>query len=145
MSTGSIEYARVERVIDHPIAKVWAVAGTFGEVERWIDGVTSCTMEGQGIGAVRTVTRNGNMVREQLDRHDPDAHEISYVILDPHPMPATNVRGTITLAAEGEGSTRILWRSHAGDFTIPPEALGERIAAFYAASILGLDRLLSVA
>lgn len=143
MSTASIEYARAERVLDHPIADVWVIAGSFGDVERWIDGVTSCILEGEGIGAVRTVTRNGNSVREKLDRHDSDIHEISYVILDPHPMPAANVRGTITLTAEGEERTRILWRSHASDFTIPPEALGERISAFYAASILGLDRLLS--
>ena len=143
MSTGSIEYARVERVIDHPIAKVWAIAGTFGGVESWIDGVTACAVEGEGIGAIRTVTRNGNSVREQLDRHDPEIHEISYAILDPHPMPAANVRGTIILAAAGEGRTRILWCSHASDFTMPPEALGERISAFYAASVDGLDRLLS--
>jgi uncharacterized protein YndB with AHSA1/START domain len=145
MSTGSIEYARVERVIDHPIAEVWAVAGEFGGVETWIDGVTACTVEGEGIGAVRTVTRNGNSVREQLDRHDSDAHEISYLILDPHPMPAANVRGTITLAAAEEGRTRILWRSHASDFAMEPQALGARIAAFYAASIDSLDRRLSAA
>lgn len=145
MSTGSIEYARVERVLDHPIARVWAIAGTFGGVERWIDGVTSCSVEGEGIGAVRTVTRNGTSVREQLDRHDPDTHEVSYLVLPPHPLPAANVRGTITLRAEGEGRTRLLWRSHASDFTMPPEAFGARIGHFYAASVDGLDRLLSAA
>jgi mxaD protein len=145
MSTGSIEYARAERVIDQPVDRVWAVAGRFGGVEQWIDGVTACSVEGEGIGAVRTVTRNGNSVREQLDRRDPALFEISYVILPPHPMPAANVRGTLTLSPEGERRTRAVWRSHATDFQMPPDALGARISAFYAASLEGLARLLSAA
>jgi uncharacterized protein YndB with AHSA1/START domain len=142
MSTNETEYARAEGMIDHPIDRVWAVAGRFGEVDRWIDGVTACTVEGEGIGAVRTVARGGGSVRERLDRLDPAAHEISYVILPPHPLPAANVRGTITLTAEGEGRTRVTWRSHATDFEVPPNVLGARISEFYLASIAGLGRLL---
>jgi hypothetical protein len=49
----------------------------------------------------------------------------------------------ISLSAAGPDRTEILWRSEARDFQIPPEALGARIEQFYAASIEGLDRLLS--
>ncbi len=140
MATGSVEYARVERVLDHPVADVWAVVGAFGGLEAWADGVTACTVE----EGVRTVTRNGSTVRERLDRRDPAAHELGYAILPPHPLPADDVRGTISLRALGPDRTEIIWSSQARDFTAPPEALGARIEQFYAASIEGLDRLLGL-
>lgn len=141
MSTGTIEYARAEAVVDHAIERVWAVVGTFGGIEAWIDGVTACTVEREGIGAIRTVTRNGVTVREQLVRRDVSVREISYAILPPHPLPAADVSGTIMLEPLG-GRTRISWCSHASHFELPAETLGEGISAFYAASIDGLARLL---
>jgi hypothetical protein len=139
MATGSVEYARVTRILDHRLEQVWAVVGAFGGLERWADGITACAVE----EGVRTVTRNGSTVRERLDRLDPDAHEIGYTILPPHPLPADDVRGTISLRAAGPGRTEIIWRSEARNFSAPPETLGARIEQFYAASILALDRLLS--
>jgi hypothetical protein len=113
----------------------------FGGLENWADGVTACDVA----DGVRTVTRKGSTVRERLDRCDPDAHEISYTILPPHPLPAEDVRGTIALKALGPGRTEIHWYSQARDFRAPPETLGARIEIFYAASIEGLDGLLSAA
>ena len=139
MATGSVEYARVERVLDHPPEQVWAIIGAFGGLERWADGVTACSLDGE----VRTVTRNGSTVRERLDRRDAAALELVYTILPPHPLPADNVQGIITLQPLGPDRTGIVWRSEASDFTMPPTALGARIEQFYAASIEGLGRLLS--
>jgi hypothetical protein len=53
------------------------------------------------------------------------------------------VRSAITLTALGPEATEILWRSDAARLHAPPEALGERIEAFYRASIRGLERALS--
>lgn len=139
MATGSVEYARAQQVLDHPLKRVWALVGAFGGLEHWADGVTACNV----VGDVRTVTRNGSTVRERLDRRDPEACEISYTILPPHPLPADDVRGTIALRALGPDRTEIVWRSQARDLRVAPEALGARIEHFYAASIEGLDRLLS--
>jgi hypothetical protein len=145
MATGGIEYAYISVILDHPVDRVWACAGQFGGLDRWADGVSECAVAGEGIGAVRTVTRHGRTVREQLDRIDPAGYEISYLILEPHAMPASNVRGTIKLRSLDDGRTEIVWRSHATDFQVPHEALGQRIGQFYAASIDGLNRLLSAA
>jgi hypothetical protein len=139
MATGSVEYARVERILDHPPERVWAIIGAFGGLEHWADGVTACTLDGE----VRTVTRNGSTVRERLDRHDAAALELAYTILPPHPLPANNVQGIIALQPLGPDRTAVVWRSQASDFTMPPTALGARIEAFYAASLDGLARLLS--
>jgi hypothetical protein len=136
------EYAKVCVVLDHPIDQVWAVAGQFGGLEAWADGVSACSVEGEGVGAVRTVTRGG-VVREQLETLDPGRHEISYSILPPHALPAEDVSGAITLRALGPETTEFVWRSEATRFHAPPGPLGERIEAFYRASIQGLGRVLS--
>ena len=141
MATGSVEYARVERVLDHPPEQVWAIIGAFGGLELWADGVTACSLDGE----VRTVTRNGSTVRERLDRRDAAALELVYTILPPHPLPADEVQSTITLTEVAPDRTAIVWRSEARDFRAPPEVLGARIEAFYAASLDGLARLLSAA
>jgi len=137
-----IEYACVRAVLDHPLERVWFHVGRFGELERWVDGVTACSVEGEGPGAVRTVTRNGATVRERLDGLDADRHEISYLIVEPHALPARDVRGTITLNTIDAGATEIVWRSRAAHFDVPPRLLGERIEQLYKASIQGLGRIL---
>jgi hypothetical protein len=145
ISTDGIEYARVSAILNHPADRVWAHAGQFGGLEHWAAGVSDGAVAGDGVGAVRTVTVNGRIVREQLDRIDPAAHEISYLILEPHAMPARNVRGTLSLRPLADGRTEVIWCSHATDFQVPQAALGERIEQFYSASILGLNRLLNAA
>lgn len=138
-----IDYARVERILDYDPARVWAIAGTFGGIERWVDGVASCAVEGEGIGAVRHVSRGGNAVRERLDHRDEARRELRYTILDPSPMPARGVVSTLTLEEVAPGRTQIVWASSAARIDVPPEALGSRIEIFYAASIDALDRLLA--
>ncbi len=137
-----IEYAHVRVALDHPIDEVWAVAGQFGGLETWCDGVSTCSVEGEGVGAVRTVTRGVGVVREQLETLDPQRCQLSYRILPPHALPADEVRGAITLKALGPRKTEIVWRSSAERFHAPPGPLGARIEAFYRASIQGLDQRL---
>ena len=136
------EYARTCLVLDHPLERVWPVIARFDGADLWIDGVTACTLQGVGVGAVRNLVRNGVMVGERLERIDPDNHEISYLILEPHTLPAAGVRGTMTLRALGPAACEIVWRSTADAFSIPPRVLGERIELFYGASLQSLGRLL---
>lgn len=142
MTSSSITYASVRAELDHPIETVWARIAAFGGLEDWAEGVSACTIEGEGVGAVRTVVRNDTTVRERLKAIDSAAHMLRYQILPPHRLPANAVHGNVILQALADGRTEMLWWSDAADFTAPPEALGSRIEAFYAASIEGLRRLL---
>ncbi|MFA6114683.1 MAG: SRPBCC family protein [Sphingomonas sp.] len=142
MTSSSITYARVTAEFDRPIETVWARIACFGGLEDWADGVSACSVEGKGVGAIRTVVRNGNSVRERLETIDPVKHVLRYQILPPHSLPAQAVHGNVILRSLGAGRTEILWRSDATDFTVPPEVIGARIEAFYAASIEGLRRVL---
>ena len=142
MTSAAITYAEVSARLEHPVARVWDRIAAFGGLELWVDGVSDCTVEGDGVGAVRTVVRNGNSVRERLEEIDPRSHMIRYRILPPHSIPADNVCGSILLQELADGATEMVWRSDATDFHVEPDMLGERISAFYGASIQGLARLL---
>lgn len=142
MATPAIPYATVTARLDHPVDAVWARVGSFGGLQHWAAGVSACSVDGEGVGAVRTVIANGAEVRERLEAIDPAAHTLRYRILSPHRMPADNVHGNIALRALDAGSTEMIWHSDATDFTAAPDVVGARIEAFYRASIAGLERLL---
>jgi hypothetical protein len=141
MAAGAIIYADVHAILDHPIEAVWPVIAAFGGLDRWAAGVSDCRVEGEGAGAIRTVSLGDRQARERLEAIDPLDHRLRYHILPPHAMPAGNVYSEISLTAL-DGRTEVRWRSEATDFTIPPEQLGAAIETFYRRSLDGLERML---
>lgn len=142
MTTTPVTYANVRAVIDHPIDRVWPVIADFGGLAAWASGVTGCTLEGEGPGAVRSVALGDRIAQERLEAIEPDRHRLRYHVVPPHAMPAENVYSDISLTAIDTNRTEILWMSEASDFGISPEQLGARIEGFYSKSIEGLKRLL---
>lgn len=129
--------------IDYSVEVVWPYIAAFGGLEKWVDGVTACSLEGTGPGAIRTVTLPGRVVRERLEAIDHAAHRIRYEILPPHSIPADNVFGDLSLLPIPGGRTALLWQAEAEGFDVAPAALANRIEAFYRASLAGLCRLLA--
>jgi len=142
MTTEAIIYADVQVVLDHPIERVWTPIAMFGGLDRWAAGVTGCSVEGQGPGAVRTVSLGERQARERLEAIDPERHWLRYHIVPPHAMPADNVHSEIGLTALDRGRTAVRWHSEANGFGVPPEQIGAPIGAFYRRSLEGLDRML---
>ena len=62
----------VRDAFDAPIDAVWSYFRDFGGVGKWGGGmVKSCTVEGEGVGAVRTIAlAQGNPIRERLVQFD---------------------------------------------------------------------------
>jgi len=138
-----LEYARVCVEMAASVEDVWRVVSAFGGVERWIAGADTCALDGEGVGAVRTIGLAGRSVRERLDRLDPARHSVTYSILPPHSLPASDVRGTITLRDAGAKLTEFTWVSDASHIDGDAAALRARVEAFYRASIDKLSRLLA--
>jgi hypothetical protein len=137
-----VEYVRIEQVIAQPIGTMWGMVAAFGAIVTWIDGVESCALVGEGVGAIRSVTRGGNLTRERLEAIDPVRHSISYALIPPYRVPATDVRATITLEAVDAEHTRMTWVSTAATIDGPIEELAAYIGQFYRASIANLENLL---
>lgn len=142
MTTDAIIYVDVRVALDHPIDCLWPSIAAFGGLDRWAAGVTGCTIEGQGPGAIRTVSLGERQARERLEAIDPHNRWLRYHILPPHAMPARNVYSEMRLTALDDARTALRWHSEATDFTLPPERIGAAIGAFYRRSLDGLDRML---
>ncbi|CAI0641498.1 unnamed protein product [Colletotrichum noveboracense] len=108
----------VVRVIEAPVSEVWAIISAFGSERLWFPGVVKSSLDGFGIGAVRTLTfDNGTVVHERLEVADPETHTIRYLILDGVPN-TTNPRGTLRLTGIEGDKTEFSWTG-ASDWTDP--------------------------
>lgn len=108
----------VVRVIAAPISEIWAVIAAFGSEKLWFPGVIKSSLDGFGVGSVRTLTfDNGTIVHERLEVADPKTHTLIYLILDGVPN-TTNPRGTLRLTAVDENKTQFSW-SGTSDWTEP--------------------------
>jgi len=101
--------ADVSRSTNVPLspADTWEKIGVFDGLGFWALGIESCTLEGNGVGSVRTITLQGGQgtIKEQLESED-GAH-YSYSILE-GPLPVTNYLARLEVAADGDG-TKVTW------------------------------------
>ena len=100
--------AKVQKDIDQPAAKIWAVVSDFANVGWAMPGV-KVTSEGSGVGMVRTMhIPNSDPVAEVLETLDPANYSFSYTIAK-MPMPMTGFRGWAKLEKLSESKTRVHW------------------------------------
>ncbi|MGE0336997.1 MAG: SRPBCC family protein [Gammaproteobacteria bacterium] len=104
----------VDKTIPVARGKVFACLMDFGGVGKLLgDAVASCTVEGSGVGAVRTIRLNG-MDGEVVERLE-CAYEqsvFSYSIIAPCPLPVDYYHAVVTLSDAPGGGTRVVWGSN---------------------------------
>ena len=66
-----------------PADAVWQVIADFGAAGQYLVGVVDCTVEGEGVGAQRTLT---STITERLETLDGAAHSLSYSLLTDTPF-----------------------------------------------------------
>lgn len=102
------------------VERVWACLRDFGDLRPWAPGDPQVTLEGSGVGAVRTVSMGGGVVvRERLTAFDDRGHSFAYEIAE-GPMPFTGYAAKVALRALPGGRTAIEWGS-----TLDPKGMGE--------------------
>jgi carbon monoxide dehydrogenase subunit G len=99
--------------IPSPIGQVWAILQGFGGIKTWMPTIDSCEVEGEGIGAVRTVMTGGNPVKEKLEIYDTKTHTVSYRLMDTIGLPMKGGFGTVSLEGDGDKGTKVTWVSDA--------------------------------
>jgi len=105
-------------------ADVWKELSDFGGLDGWMPGVERCEVEGEGVGAVRTVEMGPVKVVERLESFDDDGRSLSYALLE-GPMPLRNFVGTIEVSETGASSCRVEWSAA---FDLPEGVSREQIA-----------------
>lgn len=97
-------------IVAAPLEVVWDLVSDFGGVGRWSVGPVKCTVDGAGVGAVRTVQRGDQKVRERLEHWDATDHSLSFSFPDELPLPVERLVETITV--RGGDTSEITWSAH---------------------------------
>jgi hypothetical protein len=135
-------HARVEDEIAGSAAAVWNLVRDFGGIDRWNDGLTSCEVDGEGIGAVRTIKLGDVTIRERLEKLDEARRTLSYAIIE-GPVPAKNYLATMELSESAPARTRIVWSSTFEPAGATEEQLAQLFEGIYRQGIEGLRKAVS--
>ncbi|HJQ85463.1 MAG TPA: SRPBCC family protein [Candidatus Binatia bacterium] len=135
---------KVSETIAAPAEKVWALLGDFGGVQKWGGSMLqSCSVEGSGVGAVRTIGLPGNQsIRERCEAHDDAGRALTYSIVGKSPIPIRDYVSTCRVVATGPDACRVDWQGRFEPDGVPEEAAGEMIRSIYTGGITAVRKLL---
>lgn len=109
-----------------PPDRVATLCCAFGKIAEWHPAFSSCELEGEGVGAVRTLDMGGTPVRERLEHAADDGLGYFYSVIL-HPLLGADARGYIEVQRGEADGTSVL--EHAIAFRptglIPPNAMTE--------------------
>jgi carbon monoxide dehydrogenase subunit G len=101
----------VRRKVAAPAQRCWEILSDFGGVAEMSPAVESCEVEGEGVGAVRTLGMPGGLkLQERLEAHDEAGRTFSYAIIGDNPLPFTDYRSTVTVEPAGDDACVVDWR-----------------------------------
>ncbi|KAH7156358.1 hypothetical protein EDB81DRAFT_786802 [Dactylonectria macrodidyma] len=112
-----VHYVTVTREIDAPIGELWALVAAFGAERTWYPGCRKLTLEGFGIGSVRTFDyeypagkNKGQryVFSEEMTAVDADKHSMTFRVRRPD-YPDMIAYGTTVLDELGPNKTRFRW------------------------------------
>lgn len=126
--------------------QVWGVIGDFGGAIRWgAPAMSSCEVEGEGIGAVRRMVGGGGLsLAERLQARDEAARTIRYELVEPHPLPLAGYVAEIAVHDAGGGRARIVWSGTFEPRGAPQEVAEGLLRHVYENGIAGVRRALGV-
>ncbi len=125
--------------INAPADEVWQSVRDFGGFDTYSPLVARCTLDGEGVGAIRTVYgRDGDQMREQLLRLDDAARTLSYTIIDAD-TPWRQYLSTMRVCDDGEGRTTLEW-SGTCDPAMPEEEARRILEYVYDVGLAGLKQ-----
>jgi hypothetical protein len=122
--------------------QVWKVLRDFNGLPAFIDAIKKSTLEGSGVGALRTLTLEGGgpPIVEKLEKFDDQAKTLSYSIVT-SPLPVTEYFSTVEVTDLGPGQCELKWYSTFQPKDVPePEAV-KIVEGVYSGAFEGLKKL----
>jgi Polyketide cyclase / dehydrase and lipid transport len=122
--------------------KVWKTISDFNGLPKFVAAITHSSIEGSGVGAVRTLTLAGGgpPVVEKLERWDAKTRTLTYSIVK-SPLPLENYFSTMEVLDLGKDKCELKWSS-----TFEPKGASEAeakkiVEGVYSAGFEGLKKL----
>ena len=126
-----------------PAAKLWELVADFGAIDKIMDGIEECLVEGEGVGATRTIPMGEGQIVESLDVLDHEKMTLTYSIVS-GPMPFKDYSATMVVTADGEDACTLNWTGTFEAAGVPAEK-AERIASgIYRGGIAGYGKALGL-
>ena len=124
--------------INAPADVVFEDISDFGNLDR-LDVIQSCTVEGSGVGAIRTVKfTDGNLgsVVERLESHEPKNRTLSYRIINGDcVLPVENYLATVRVLEDGPNACILEWGSVFDPKGMPEQEVRPMFEGFYKEAI----------
>ena len=124
-----------------PVNTIWQVISDFGAAGQYLAGVVKCTIEGEGVGARRTLTSaDGSKVVERLETLDAAALRFRYALLTDTPF--NNCTTTMALRDLGPHQAELVWSASFQPVGIPESEAVELLEGALAANCLALKQFM---
>jgi hypothetical protein len=122
--------------------KVWKTISDFNGLPKFVAAITHSSIEGSGVGALRTLTLAGGgpPIVEKLERWDAKTRTLSYSIVKSG-LPVQNYLSTMEVLDAGKDKSELKWSS-----TFEPKGVSEAqakkiVEGVYTAGFEGLKKL----
>jgi hypothetical protein len=125
----------VTEPVDAPAAVTWKLVGNFAD-DSWTQA--TFTLEGDGVGALRSIPTPNGAIVERLERLDDVAMVLGYESVSGSSFPATDYHGTFTVRATGVDSSEIEWA--ASYQTDDPDAMKAALSRAYSGGLKAMRR-----
>lgn len=101
-------------IINATPEQVWAVAGDFVGLNRWLPVIPESRLilgKNNQVGAIRELTRlNGTKVQEKLLEYETDPMTLTYTYID-GVVASTDYFATMVISDAGKGKTKVVWKA----------------------------------
>jgi len=127
----------VKETVNANAKAVWDILGDFGGIK--IGGpITAFEVEGDGVGAVRTITMGGANIVERLEAFDANGMSLKYAIInDDCPLPVSGYSATINVTADGDNACTVEWIGTFEAKGAPEAQASEIVKGIYTGGIAG--------
>ena len=116
---------------------VWKAVGDFCGIGTWHPAVEKCELQQKDGKTFRLLSlKGGGTILEQQSAWDDAAHSYGYTIVE-SPLPVANYASTLSVAANGGGST-LTWVGQFDAKGAPDDKAKEVIAGIYEAGLAGI-------
>ena len=127
----------VIETVDSNAQSVWDILGDFGGLS--VGGpITAFSIEGEGVGAVRTITMGGADIVERLEEFDTTTMALKYAIINhDSPLPVSGYSATIKVTDNGDNGCTVEWVGTFEPKGAPEEAASNVVRGIYTGGIAG--------
>jgi hypothetical protein len=126
-----------------PAFRLWELVSDFGGLDKIMDGIDDCVLEGDGIGATRRVTLANGPVVESLDVLDQEEMTLTYSIVS-GPLPFKDYSATMVVTADSDDTCSLTWTGTFEANGVPTEKANRIASGIYRSGLAGYSKALGL-